>query len=231
MRRFAIGDIHGAHRAMLQCLERSGFDYEKDLLISLGDICDGWPEVHQVFDELLRIENLKVILSNHDQWAFQWMKMNWQGEEWTSQGGDATIESYGGDRTNVPEEHCRLLQKAPLYLEMDGKLFVHGGIDPSRGMTSQDPDVLLWDRRLLHQAVQIHQKNPQHVFGSWKDIFIGHTTTEVYGQIEPLHVCNVRALDTGGGWSGKLTLMDIDSYEYWQSDRVPNLYPGIQGRN
>jgi len=38
------------------------------------------------------------------------------------------------------------------------------------------------------------------------------------------------AVDTGGGWSGKLTIMDIDSYEYRQSDLVPDLYPHIQGR-
>ena len=44
------------------------------------------------------------------------------------------------------------------------------------------------------------------------------------------HACNVWDLDTGGGWGGKLTIMDIDSHEYWQSDLVPDLYPHIQGR-
>ncbi len=52
-RRFVIGDIHGAHRALLQCFERSGFDRQNDLLICLGDLCDGWPDVDKVFDELL----------------------------------------------------------------------------------------------------------------------------------------------------------------------------------
>ncbi len=41
---FVIGDIHGAYRALRQCLERSTFDFEKDRLICLGDVCDGWPE-------------------------------------------------------------------------------------------------------------------------------------------------------------------------------------------
>jgi serine/threonine protein phosphatase 1 len=41
MRTFAIGDIHGAYKAMMQCFERSGFDYKKDHLIVMGDVCDG----------------------------------------------------------------------------------------------------------------------------------------------------------------------------------------------
>ncbi len=38
---YAMGDVHGAHKAVIQCLERSGFDKKKDELILLGDIADG----------------------------------------------------------------------------------------------------------------------------------------------------------------------------------------------
>ena len=30
----------------------------------------------------------------------------------------------------------------------------------------------------------------------------------------------------GAGWSGKLTIMDIETKKYWQSDLTPNLYGG-----
>ena len=40
-RTLVIGDVHGNHRGLLQCLERSGFDKENDTLISLGDVADG----------------------------------------------------------------------------------------------------------------------------------------------------------------------------------------------
>ena len=39
-------------------------------------------------------------------------------------------------------------------------------------------------------------------------------------------VCNVWNLDTGAGWSGKLTIMDVNSKEYWQADLTPDLYDG-----
>ena len=42
--------------------------------------------------------------------------------------------------------------------------------------------------------------------------------------------CNVWNLDTGGGWLGKLTIMDIDTKQFWQSDFVYELYPEEKGR-
>ena len=45
-RRIVCGDIHGAHLALLQCLERSNFDFENDTLILIGDVVDGWPYVY-----------------------------------------------------------------------------------------------------------------------------------------------------------------------------------------
>jgi serine/threonine protein phosphatase 1 len=230
MKRFAIGDIHGGHKALSQCLERSGFDPEKDLLISLGDICDGWPEVDKVIDELLSIKNLKVVLGNHDEWALRWMNDGWSESIWTSQGGLATMDCYQRDRERVPESHKSLLREAVLFIELDNKLFVHGGINPGLDLSEQDPELLMWDRDLLSDAVKTGKKNPNYRYGKWDDIFIGHTTTEIYKTLKPGHACNVWVLDTGAGWSGKLTMMDIDSHEYWQSDLVPDLYPQFQGR-
>lgn len=230
MRRLIVGDIHGAHRALAQCLERASFNKDQDLLISLGDICDGWPEVHKVINELLTIPNRHILLGNHDEWTLRWIEEGWRGREWTSQGGTGTLASYSDNRTNVPETHYRLLKDAKLHLELDDKLCVHAGIDPARELQDQDPETLVWDRELVYNAARKHKTDPEHRYGKWRDIFVGHTTTLIYKTTEPLQACNIRALDTGAGWSGKLTLMDIDTYEYWQSDLVPSLYPGVRGR-
>ncbi len=230
MKRFVVGDIHGGHKALSQCLRRSRFDPAEDLLISLGDLCDGWPEVDKVIGELLGIKNLKVVLGNHDEWALRWMNEGWAEPIWTSQGGLATIESYGRDRERVPESHKNLLREAARFIELDNKLFVHGGINPGLDMSQQDPELLLWDRNLLSDAMETAKKKPGFRYGKWDDIFIGHTPTEIYQTLQPVHACNVWALDTGSGWSGKLTIMDIDSHEYWQSDLVPDLYPQLPGR-
>ena len=43
--------------------------------------------------------------------------------------------------------------------------------------------------------------------------------------------CNVWNLDTGGGYEGKLTVMDVETKELWQSDFVNTLYSNERGRN
>ena len=73
-RQFVIGDIHGAYRALIQCMERARFDRDTDSLICLGDVCDGWPETRRCVDELLTIPNLVYVLGNHDTWLLKWMK-------------------------------------------------------------------------------------------------------------------------------------------------------------
>src|SRR4051812_15465598 len=99
-RKFVMGDIHGACRALRQCLERSTFDYNEDQLIFLGDVADGWPETKDCVEELLKIKNLVFIFGNHDFWTLEWMETGHADDIWLSQGGDATVKSY---RDGVPK--------------------------------------------------------------------------------------------------------------------------------
>jgi serine/threonine protein phosphatase 1 len=46
-----------------------------------------------------------------------------------------------------------------------------------------------------------------------------------------MNKCNVWDMDTGAAFSGRITVMDIDTKRYWQSDLVEDLYPGEAGRN
>ena len=110
MRTFVIGDIHGAYKALLQCFKRCSFDYDNDRLIALGDVCDGWPEVRQSIDELLKVKNLIYIVGNHDLWALSWGLQGTKEDIWLGQGGKNTIVSYDGGP--MPESHIKLLQQA-----------------------------------------------------------------------------------------------------------------------
>jgi serine/threonine protein phosphatase 1 len=42
----------------------------------------------------------------------------------------------------------------------------------------------------------------------------------------PMNRLNIWNLDTGGGYDGCLTVMDIDSKDFWQAPRTKELYPG-----
>jgi serine/threonine protein phosphatase 1 len=221
-RRGVIGDIHGAHKALVQCLERSAFDLQNDLLICLGDLCDRWPETNQVIETLLKVKNLVLLLGNHDEWALEWFLHKKAPDIWISQGGDATRHSYP---TGVPQEHIALLREALLYYETDNRLFVHAGFDPKQAIEKQSQHVLLWDRNFIQSAFHYNRDGEPHHVTTYDEVYIGHTPTLNFGQTLPIHVCEVYLIDTGAGWmGGVLTIMDIDSKEYFQSDPVDQLY-------
>ena len=250
MKTYVIGDIHGAWRAMLQVLEACRFDYDTDRLVCLGDVADGWPEVRQCFDELLKIKNKVYILGNHDWWLLQWFKFAHTPSVWTSQGGIASIRSYmelpGDQRMEVISRHENLLDQAIYYyVDNRNRAFVHGGFDWHRRIDDQlqssgESSIYTWDRHMVSTAwywetqLRSHRKNDEITglrFGNFEEVFIGHTSTSRWNPtLHPLKLSNLWALDQGGGWEGKLTLMDVDSHEYWQSDIVAKLYPEVRSR-
>lgn len=229
MRKFVIGDIHGAYKALTQVLEKSNFNYEKDLLISLGDLCDGWPETSKCLNELLKIKNLIVVLGNHDQWALQWMKHGIKEPGWLGQGGRQTIKSYSNKK--VPESHIELLEEAPVYyLDDDNKLFVHAGIDINLPLEKQDEYCLLWDRTFFTMVKLKMGIDSAPPFTNFKEVFIGHSPIHGYGYLQPLKVGDVWLMDTGASWDGVLSMMDLDSYEIYTSEPPVNMYPKGSGR-
>ncbi|MFI5140704.1 MAG: metallophosphoesterase [Sphingobacteriales bacterium] len=227
MKTFVVGDIHGTYRALLQCFERSSFNNRNDRLIVIGDICDGYPEVRQCIDELLKVKHCDLIIGNHDIWTLNWASLGIKPEIWTKQGGNRTIASYSG--RPMPKSHVDFLKNGQLWLEINDQIFVHGGFKPGVPLTSHNAQTLVWDRGLLDLAWKSHLMNHACRIGGYKDIFIGHTTTQLYDSLKPIHACNVWDIDTGAGWSGKLTIMNVKTKEYWQSDLTPDLYGGTPG--
>lgn len=241
---FVIGDIHGAYKSLKQCLERSEFDYENDILISLGDICDGWNEVYECIEELLKIKNLIIIKGNHDDSFIHWMNTGKHIYSWL-QGAYSTAESYirhadrkiniyphnGGFITDLtyidlPVSHREFFNKMKYYyIDSKNRGFVHGGFDRHFTIPDNVISTLMWDRELFNQALSHSEKDkPFKIKGDYTEVYIGHTTTEHWGKIIPMKAANIWNLDTGAGWTGKLTIMNIDTKEYYQSDIVTNLY-------
>lgn len=244
------GDIHGAHKALIQVLERSNFDYDKDTLIQLGDICDGWPEVYECVEELLKIKNLISIKGNHDSWFDEYIDEGIHPVRWL-QGGLGTLKSYVANvdrevhiqqsmegyvtnltNVDIPKTHIEFFKnQIPFYIDSKNRCFVHGGFDRQFNIEDQDYSMLYWDRSLWNKALSAGQYYKLNTANDFSEIFIGHTSTTGWNTIEPMSSGGITNLDTGAGWKGVLTIMDVDTKEYWQSDLVFNLYKNEKGRN
>ena len=243
MKTFVLGDTHGNFLALKQCIKSSGIDKDKDTLIVLGDVVDGLPQSRECIEELLTFKTLIYIKGNHDEWFEiwglrgdkDWAWSSWGGYPqdkslWTSQGGQATIRSYNGSPANIPKSHLDLFVNAPLYyIDDKNRVFVHGGFDRDKPIEEMQQELLMWDRELWYFAKRRSQdkRTMNNTYTQYNEVFIGHTQINAP---RPQHCCNIWNLDTAAGWDGYLTIMDVDSKEFWQSSSVNHLYPDYRGR-
>lgn len=245
MKRFVIGDIHGCYLALVQVLERCGFDYENDLLITIGDIVDGWHDSFRTVEELLKIKNRIDIIGNHDNWFTTFIQTGVHDQAW-GMGGLSTAKSYAEgigldlkvqelgngfmlnlNSGDIPEEHQKFFKgQHKYYKDKDNNLFVHGGFNPNEPIGRQLAYHLMWDRHLWSKHIAIKNGFSKKIkyAEDYNQIFIGHTSTTFMGSNVPVKVHKLTNMDTGAGGGGYLSIMDIDSREFWQSDYVPDLY-------
>jgi len=226
MKTFVIGDIHGAYRALKQCVERSKIYYEEDRLICLGDVVDGWGETPEAIEELKKFKNLIYILGNHDLWTYDWLEFGASPVIWTEQGGRATIDSYVKRRGELMIPHRKFFRKAVYYfIDEKNRIYVHGGFNPDMPIEDQHEDFITWNRSLFEEALCNKGK-----YSKYDEIYLGHTTTSSFSKY-PFKAGNVWLMDQGAGFEGYLSILDVDTKEFWQSNKVSDLYPEERGRS
>lgn len=228
MRSFVIGDIHGKYIALEQCLERAGFNDEKDRLICLGDVADRGDYVPLCIERLMKIKHLIYVMGNHDIWLKDWFQYNIITEGWLCKGGENTINAYKVN-DHMCERHLDFLYKAKdYYLDEQGRLFIHAGINQDKDFSENDLSDFSGSKRMWKNLktdptnVTYSLNNRTDVIN--KNIFIGHSQTSgKYPDLEPVRRANVWNLDQGAGKNGKLTIMNVDTMQFWQSDKVDTL--------
>jgi len=193
------------------------------------------------------------IRGNHDVWCEEFLNGQHK-REWLSQGGAATLESYlKNQKDDDIDQHRKFFRGLHnYYIDDDNRAFIHGGFTSRKGVGYEPyQSNYYWDRDLWNIATILHRTRDEatnaHATRMYKhkEIFIGHTTTTGWncknhypeskdprqltknGPITvPMNRLNIWNIDTGGGYDGCLTVMDVDSKEYWQAPRSKELYPG-----
>lgn len=235
-RNLIIGDVHGRYDRLMDVLEKGCFDPDTDNLYSVGDFADRGSEPVSVLRYLRSIRHFFPVLGNHDLWLRDYLLFDLEDEGWTvHNGGAITVEDFR--RNNVSTEEKRelgaWLDSMPAVRITPEYIILHGGnagmseaqlsefaAENERVDESNSLYDCLWDRDYLFSAYGHAEYQPTFFelpMQTDKLIFIGHTPLET----RPLYFPSYHLVATdsrAGRPEGFLSLIDMDTLEYWQSD-------------
>ena len=252
-RRLIVGDIHGSYKALMEVLEKASFDRDNDTLYFTGDVSDGYPQVFECLTFLLALPHFHAVIGNHDVWLQRYLAAGLTPSIWVNQGGQRTIENIEKKNLTDAEKHqlADALRSWPYVIAEDDFILTHGGpgmffdeedmsdiarikrelleYDDSnwQGWLRTRQATVNWDRSYYAEALYDQEHGitaPSYSrYKGKKRLFIGHTEIGSHKPfISKKH--NAINVDTAAGSYGCLTLMDMDTLEYWQSKKSKRLY-------
>lgn len=241
MKTVVIGDIHGGFKGLSQLIERANLPLGTKYIF-VGDYVDGWSESAEVISYLMDFskENDCLFLrGNHDELLYKYLKSGESSEMWLRQGGESSVKSYSKLSKAETEEHFQFFENLINYhVDTENRLFLHAGFTNQHGPEHEFyPNLVYWDRTLwemvcaMDTSVEENEDKYPKRLKLFNEIYIGHTPVTRVGFDEPANFANVWNVDTGAAFKGKISMLDIDSKEIWQSDAVYSLYPNEKGRN
>ena len=150
---YAIGDVHGCRDRLKRLLARcdrhaGGATYR---LILIGDYIDRGPDSRGVVETILGLQRdmpgqVVCLRGNHEQIMLEAFASG-DMALWLINGADATLASYGVRHVaDLPREHVAWFSSLPTSFDDGLRLFVHAGVDPSRGLDEQRDEDLIWIR-------------------------------------------------------------------------------------
>ncbi len=236
---YAVGDIHGCADLLdvMHGMIRHDSqipEFARKVLIYLGDYVDRGPDSKGVVDRILEkpLEGFETycLIGNHEDFLVDFLADPEAGPLWLSNGGLATLLSYGVDfRPDTGLGHGRLEELQQQFFDalpsshldfyrelqfshVEGDyFFVHAGVRPGVPLHDQSDEDMLWIRNEFLDS--------SDDFG--KMIVHGHTISW-----EPEFRGNRIGIDTGAFASGVLTGLALKGYER-DILRAQILQPGI----
>lgn len=241
MRTVVIGDIHGGFKALEQLIKRADLPLDTKYIF-VGDYVDGWSESAEVISYLINLsqENDCIFLrGNHDELLYKYLRSGESNPMWLGQGGASSVKSYSKLSKTKKGIHLRFLENLiNFHVDSENRLFLHAGFINQNGPDNEYyPNLVFWDRTLWEMVCamdtnisEVDDRYPKRL-KLFNEIYIGHTPVTRVGFDKPANFANVWNVDTGAAFKGKISMLDINSKQIWQSDPVYTLYPTEKGRN
>jgi serine/threonine protein phosphatase 1 len=146
---YVIPDLHGRLDLLSEGLERilAHAAGQTGTVVMLGDYVGKGPDSKQVIHRLLSGVgagwNLIPLRGNHDAMMVDALHDPANMDPWIKKGGDAALQSYGGDTAAVPQAHLAWLDQLPLMYRDRYRLYVHAGVDAGISLGQQTEQTLL----------------------------------------------------------------------------------------
>ena len=155
MRKIAISDIHGCRKTFLALLDRLAFS-QADQLYLLGDYVDRGLDSKGVIDHIWTLQEagyrVDCLRGNHEDIVLTAQHTLEGLEKWLQTDGRRTMESFGVRRiTDIPELYLDFMRELGYWLEVDGYILVHAGLNFDLQDPLSRPDDMVWIRRWYDQ--------------------------------------------------------------------------------
>jgi serine/threonine protein phosphatase 1 len=170
MARFAISDLHGCQRTFLAALEVIGLNPDDELFL-LGDFIDRGPNSRGLIDTIWGLQDqgyrVNCLKGNHEQICIDALNSTQWMSTWLKHGGRETMASFG-DR--LPgDEYRKWMEQLPHFLETEGYILVHAGLNFRKPDPLADRSSMLWirnwsqhlDRDWLDGRIVVHGHTPR----------------------------------------------------------------------
>lgn len=210
---YVVGDIHGCFSKLISKLKEINFNFNTDLLISVGDLIDRGTENERVFN-LLKEHWFISIKGNHEQFCEEgFLSDSVAYSHKASNNGGSWFYKLNED---IQEHIVTKFKSLPILLEVHYQNkkfgFVHADVpsldwEELKKQVVEDHtyngrsvrDLCMWNRGIVYQST-VNVKNIDRVF-------LGHTVLPNIKQVG-----NCTFLDTGGVFGGQISIVNLKDY-------------------
>jgi serine/threonine protein phosphatase 1 len=149
---YVIPDLHGRFDLLRDALAAIA-DHaagSTGTIVALGDYVNKGPDSNRVVERMRAGVfdgwQLFPLKGNHDAMMVEALRNPSKMQWWIERGGDATLKSYGGDPSAIPQADIAWLDGLPRLHTDTHRIFVHAGVDPGVALDAQADRTLLWKR-------------------------------------------------------------------------------------
>lgn len=197
---YFVGDIHGCLDLLLSSLKEIGFNEKKDRLFSVGDLVDRGDDSLGCLRFLRDNDWFHAIRGNHEQMLIDFHEGKWPCDNYLMNGG----QWFYRLKDEEAKEAYDIAKSLPFIIEVGDIGIVHA--QPLNNWEDTvyriEADVPYAEKYIIWGRDVIRSPIPFTCDGIGK-VFCGHTVVK-----EPVNRGNVKFIDTGAVFYGKLTICD-----------------------